>query len=182
MARPCHEIGDKGSYAASMTQKWSGIWPPQTVAGRGRFNRLASVFTFYNFGAEVVPPVFSFVKDEDLQPARAKRDVDLYSIGWRPKKSYIAREYGIPEDDFDLASAKPAGFKRAASALIPEREHPEDCSCGCRDDGDERRPARRTRPVRRSHPVHKTKRTRAGERRPALRRLRESTMMAAQED
>jgi len=72
------------------------------------FNRLASVFTFYNFGSEVTPPVFSFVKDEDLQPARAKRDVDLYSIGWRPKKSYIAREYGMQEEDFDLFEAQQA--------------------------------------------------------------------------
>lgn len=140
------EVGDKGSYAASKTHNM--VREDLAAADRRRiaaaFNRLASVFTFYNFGAEVVPPVFSFVKDEDLQPARAKRDVDLYSIGWRPKKSYIAREYGIPEDDFDLASAQPAGFARAASALIPESEHPEDCSCGCRDASDTRRPAKKS--------------------------------------
>lgn len=104
------EVGDKGSYAASKTHNM--VREDLAAADRRRiaaaFNRLASVFTFYNFGAEVVPPVFSFVKDEDLQPARAKRDVDLFSIGWRPKKSYIAREYGMPEEDFDLFEAKQA--------------------------------------------------------------------------
>lgn len=102
------EIGDKGSYAASKTHNM--VREDLAAADRRRiaaaFNRLASVFTFYNFGAEVVPPVFSFVKDEDLQPARAKRDVDLYALGWRPKKSYIAREYGMQEEDFDLFEAK----------------------------------------------------------------------------
>lgn len=104
------EVGDKGSYAASKTHNM--VREDLAAADRRRiaaaFNRLASVFTFYNFGSEVTPPVFSFVKDEDLQPARAERDVKLYAIGWRPKKSYIEREYGMQEEDFDLFEAKQA--------------------------------------------------------------------------
>lgn len=104
------EIGDKGSYAASKTHNM--VREDLAAADRRRiaaaFNRLASVFTFYNFGSEVTPPVFSFVKDEDLQEARAERDVKLYAIGWRPKKSYIEREYGMQEEDFDLFETKQA--------------------------------------------------------------------------
>ena len=104
------EIGDKGSYAAAKTH--NRVREDLAAADRRRiaaaFNRLASVFTFYNFGADVVPPVFSFVKDEDLQTDRADRDTKLFVMGWRPKKSYIAWEYGIPEDDFDIADAMQA--------------------------------------------------------------------------
>ena len=139
------EIGDTGSYAAAKTHNM--VREDLAAADLCRiamaFNRLASIFTFYNFGDDVVPSLFQFVKDEDLQTERAERDARLYAIGWRPKKSYIAREYGIPEDDFDLASSdgSQAAFSRSlpqqttgfrtASAVIPESEHPEDCDCGC---------------------------------------------------
>jgi hypothetical protein len=64
------------------------------------------VWTLYNYGADVMPPAFEFVKDEDLQTDRAKRDAKLYAMDWRPKKSYIAREYEIPEEDFDIAGRR----------------------------------------------------------------------------
>jgi hypothetical protein len=58
------------------------------------------------------------VQDEDLQLERTERDVKLFGVGWRPKKTYISREYGIPEEDFDLAdgSAKGQGFSAGEPA------------------------------------------------------------------
>ncbi|MDR1587296.1 MAG: DUF935 domain-containing protein [Treponema sp.] len=128
------EIGEVGSYAAA--QAHNEVREHLAEADRRRisaaFNRLAAVYTFYNFGSETVPPLFTFVKDEDLQAGRAERDVKLHQIGWRPNKAYISREYGIPEEDFELKE-EPAGefpgFGR--DPLIPEKEHPEGCPCGC---------------------------------------------------
>lgn len=132
------EIGDKGSYAAAKAHNL--IREDLAAADRRRvasaFDRLAAVYTYYNFGADVSPPRFQFVQDEDLQADRADRDTKLYAIGWRPRKSYISREYGIAEDDFDLATeimSQVAGFGWQASALLPASEHPEDCACGCKD-------------------------------------------------
>ncbi|MDR1128395.1 MAG: DUF935 domain-containing protein [Treponema sp.] len=125
------EIGEKGSYAAA--QAHNMVREDLAAADRRRiaaaFNRLASVYTFYNFGAEAVPPQFTFAKDEDLQTDRADRDAKLYGMGWRPKKSYISREYEIPEEDFEMQepAAAASGFSR------PAFTHPADCPCGCRE-------------------------------------------------
>jgi phage gp29-like protein len=91
------------------------------------FNRLAAVWTLYNYGADVAPPAFEFVKDEDLQKDRAERDAKLYAIGWRPKKSCIAREYEIPEEDFDIA--KPPSAKEPGGAFSEDGNR-SGCSCG----------------------------------------------------
>ena len=103
------EIGGKGSYAAA--QAHNLVRGDLAAADRKRigaaFNRLAAVWTRYNYGPGVAPPRFEFVRDEDLQEKRAARDRRLYAIGWRPKKSYITREYEIPEDDFDMAESAP---------------------------------------------------------------------------
>jgi phage gp29-like protein len=127
------EIGKTGSYAAAQTH--NQVRDDLAAADRRRvasaFNRLAAVFTLYNYGPGIEPPAFVFAEDEDLQDDRAERDTKLFALGFRPKKSYIAREYGIPEDDFDLVNpGEPqAAFSRAPSALIPESEHLEDCGC-----------------------------------------------------
>jgi phage gp29-like protein len=103
------EVGDKGSYAAAKAHNL--VREDLAAADRRRvcegFNRLSAVWTLYNFGADVAPPVFEFVEDEDLQADRAERDGKLYAIGWRPKKSYITREYEIPEEDFEIAEVVP---------------------------------------------------------------------------
>jgi phage gp29-like protein len=132
------EIGDVGSYAAA--QAHNEVREHLAAADRRRisaaFNRLAAVYTFYNFGGEAVPPLFTFVKDEDLQSDRVERDVKLHQIGWRPNKAYISREYGIPEEDFELKE-EPAGEEPfpgfGHDPLIPEKEHPENCPCGCQN-------------------------------------------------
>jgi phage gp29-like protein len=125
------EIGAKGSYAAA--QAHNLVREDLAQADRRRicaaFNRLASAYTFYNFGADVIPPVFTFVKDEDLQTERAERDTKLFSLGWRPKKSYIAREYGIPEEDFELGGGKEAAEKTFTVHQPAGRFGT--CSCGC---------------------------------------------------
>jgi phage gp29-like protein len=134
------EIGDVGSYAAAAAHNL--VREDLAAADRRRisaaFNRLAAVYTFYNFGSEVAPPLFQFVKDEDLQADRAERDIKLHQMGFRPNKAYISREYGIPEEDFELAEVSSGeegqpfpGFRH--DPLIPEKEHPENCPCGCQD-------------------------------------------------
>ncbi|MDR3356482.1 MAG: DUF935 domain-containing protein, partial [Spirochaetaceae bacterium] len=103
------EIGDKGSYAASATH--NRVREDLAASDRRRicelFNRLAAVWTLYNFGAETAPPQFQFVKDEDLQSGRAERDTKLYAVGWRPTKAYLMKQYELEEEDFDLA--EPSG-------------------------------------------------------------------------
>jgi phage gp29-like protein len=129
------EIGDKGSYAAAKAHNL--VREDLASADRHRicaaFNRLAAVYTLYNFGESVTPPQFEFVKDEDLQLERVERDVKLYGVGWRPKKTYIAREYGIPEEDFDLAegAVKGAGFTSTEPAS--HFKQPAPCAC-CHND------------------------------------------------
>jgi len=146
------EIGDNGSFAAAAAHNL--VREDIASADRRRisaaFNRLAAVYTFYNFGPEVAPPLFQFVKDEDLQSDRADRDVKLHQIGWRPNKTYISREYSIPEEDFELTeepsggeepfpgfNRDPEGNLRPSGSvevpLIPATEHPENCSCGCQN-------------------------------------------------
>jgi phage gp29-like protein len=123
------DIGKAGSCAAA--QAHNLVREDLAAADRRRisacFNRLAAVWTLYNYGADVAPPAFEFVKDEDLQTDRAKRDAKLYAIGWRPKKSYIAREYEIPEEDFDIA--KPPAAKEPGGAFWENAPH-SGCSCG----------------------------------------------------
>jgi phage gp29-like protein len=122
------DIGSSGSYAAAKAHNL--VREDLAAADRRRisacFNRLAAVWTFYNFGADVAPPSFEFVKDEDLQTDRADRDVKLYALGWRPKTSYIMREYEIPEEDFDIKSDAGAFTKENASRGF--------ALCGCGDD------------------------------------------------
>jgi phage gp29-like protein len=122
------EIGDKGSYAAAKAHNM--VRGDLAAADRYRicqtFNRLAAVWTLYNFGAEVAPPRFEFVKDEDLQKDRAGRDKELYAFGWRPRKSYITREYGIPEADFDLQRESGGEVEPLAA---PHAAHHSMCGC-----------------------------------------------------
>jgi phage gp29-like protein len=115
------EIGDKGSFAAAKAHDL--VRGDLAAADRRRvsaaFDRLAALWSFYNFGADVAPPRFDFVRDEDLQADRAERDVKLYAVGWRPKKSYITREYEIPEEDFDIAETPEAAAQGFALRAAP---------------------------------------------------------------
>jgi phage gp29-like protein len=123
------DIGNAGSYAAA--QAHNLVREDLAAADRRRisacFNRLAAAWTLYNYGEDVLPPAFEFVKDEDLQADRAKRDKELYAIGWRPKKSYFVREYEMPEEDFDIAET--AGAKEQGVAFSQSGKH-SGCSCG----------------------------------------------------
>jgi phage gp29-like protein len=119
------DIGKAGSYAAA--QAHNLVREDLAAADRRRvsacFNRLAAVWTLYNYGADAAPPAFEFVKDEDLQADRAERDVKLYAAGWRPKKNYFVREYDMPEEDFDVAA--PDGNDGGAFS-----QKSNGCSCG----------------------------------------------------
>ena len=108
------EIGDKGSYAAANTHNL--VREDLAQSDRRRiselFNKLSAVWTLYNFGGEVIPPQFQFVKDEDLQTERAERDTKLYTVGWRPTKAYLMKQYELEEDDFDLVKASDNSFTK----------------------------------------------------------------------
>ncbi|MBN2536391.1 MAG: DUF935 family protein [Spirochaetales bacterium] len=104
------EIGEHGSYAAA--QAHNLVRYDLAAADRRRvaaaFNRLSRIFTYFNFGEDVSPPVFTFEKEENLKTDRVERDGKLYAIGFRPRKEYISREYQIPEDEFDMADPQAA--------------------------------------------------------------------------
>jgi hypothetical protein len=122
------DIGNTGSYAAA--QAHNLVRQELAEADRRRistcFNRLAAVWTFYNYGAGVMPPAFEFIKDEDLQAERAKRDKDMYSFGWRPTRRYIIREYEMGEEDFNLAESAAPGMQNGTAA-----RRFTSCPCGC---------------------------------------------------
>jgi phage gp29-like protein len=130
------EIGDKGSYAAAQTH--NEVREHLAAADRRRisaaFNRLASAYTFYNFGGDAAPPLFTFVEDEDLQMDKAERDVMVHQMGYGFSKEYISRVYGIPEEDLIAreASGEPSGNDTLPGFSRPEN-HPADCPCGCRE-------------------------------------------------
>lgn len=127
------DIGSTGSYAAA--QAHNLVRQDLAAADRKRisacFNRLAAVWTYYNYGADVLPPVFEFVKDEDLQQDRAERDVKLYALGWRPKKTYIEREYDIPQEDFELAHEDEQGEQKKQGDFSFHTASQANCPCGC---------------------------------------------------
>jgi len=127
------EIGDAGSYAAAAAHNL--VREDIAAADRRRisaaFNRLAAVYAFYNFSADAAPPVFQFVKDEDLQIERADRDVKLHQVGWRPTKEYFVREYGMQEEDFDIQEEPSGDSFPGFNQIIPDRKHPKNCPCGC---------------------------------------------------
>ena len=129
------EIGDTGSYAAAETH--NDVREDIAAADRRRvsaaFNRLAAVYTFYNFGPDVAPPLFQFVQDEDLQADRADRDTKLYQVGWRPKKEYFIREYGMQEEEFDVQESSGGDMFPGFDQIIPNKKHSENCPCGCQD-------------------------------------------------
>ena len=122
------DIGNAGSYAAA--QAHNLVREDLAAADRRRisacFNRLAAAWTVYNYGADIAPPAFEFVRDEDLQADRAKRDKDIYAIGWRPKRSYIVREYGIPEEDFDISELD----GNEGGGAFSQKSNRSGCSCG----------------------------------------------------
>ncbi len=126
------DIGSKGSYAAA--QAHNLVRQDLAAADRRRisacFNRLAAVWTYYNYGTDVLHPVFEFVKDEDLQQERAERDAKLYALGWRPKKAYIEREYDIPQEDFEIQS-EPAASETCSAEEKDSTSYTKTCPCGC---------------------------------------------------
>ncbi len=40
-----------------------------------------------------------------LYEVRARRDKELYALGWRPQPAYIEQHYGIPQEQFSIAPA-----------------------------------------------------------------------------
>jgi phage gp29-like protein len=132
--------GKTGSYAAAQTHNL--VRKDLAKADRNRigaaFSRLARIYTLYNFGTAVIPPNFTFIEDEELYVEHVKRDVELYGIGWRPTKAYIAREYAIPEEDFSVAGEtepeKAGSFAEQKPVSRFKHNHTSTGTCGCKEE------------------------------------------------
>jgi phage gp29-like protein len=114
--------GKAGSYATAQTHNLvrEGLAKADRSRISAAFDRLARMYTLYNFGSTVIPPQFTFIENEELYIEQVKRDVQLYSIGWRPTKAYIAREYAIPEEDFSVDNETQT--EKSGSAFDVEKE------------------------------------------------------------
>jgi hypothetical protein len=52
-------------------------------------------------------------------------------MGWRFTKSYISRQYGIPEDELEPAGDVPGGGSFGRRQGTASYAHPAGCPCGC---------------------------------------------------
>lgn len=100
------DIGDVGSKSAAEVHNTvrEDIALSDRKVFATAFNSLFRFMTLVNFGESAYPPEFVWHESEDLNTDKLERDVKLYSIGWRPKKTYIEKNYNISQDDFDLVS------------------------------------------------------------------------------
>jgi phage gp29-like protein len=134
------EIGDVGSFAAAKAHDL--VRMDIAAADRRRisaaFDRLAAVYTFYNFGPDIAPPLFQFVKDEDLQLERAARDAQISSSKVRFTKQYYMREYGFQEEDFEVQEESGGDSFPGFNQIVSDKKHAENCSCGCQNENKKR--------------------------------------------
>ena len=80
------DSGDRGSQALGNIQfrVLEAITRSDQRLIASAFNRLAQLYTRYNWGETVAAPLFAFEQPDDLKSERAERDQKLYAIGWRP--------------------------------------------------------------------------------------------------
>ena len=102
------DSGDRGSQALGNIQfrVLEAITRSDQRLIASAFNRLARLYTRYNWGETVAAPRFAFEQPDDLKSERAERDQKLYAIGWRPLPEYIEQNYGIPQEQFAIENAK----------------------------------------------------------------------------
>ncbi len=68
------------------------------------WNRLCKMYTLFNYGDGVKAPRFSYEGEEDLQTARASRDINLKSLGVQFNETYFKEVYGLSEDHFSVST------------------------------------------------------------------------------
>ena len=118
------DIGAQGSYSAAQVhndvRNDIALSDRETLAEA--HNDILDKITRFNFGEDAVSPRFSWEEPEDLKTSTADRDAKLYTIGWRPKKEYIAQKYGISEEQFDLidATSQEPGLSFKSNQVVPK--------------------------------------------------------------
>ena len=98
------EIGNTGSYAASNThfQVRQDIIDSDKRLVEKTINQLLRWIYELNFSTEIVPE-FELYEEEDIDLNLAQRDKTLSESGVKFTKKYFIKNYGLDEEDFDIA-------------------------------------------------------------------------------
>ena len=98
------EIGNTGSYAASNThfQVRQDIIDSDKKLVEKTINQLLRWIYELNFFTEIVPE-FELYEQEDIDLDLAQRDKTLSESGVKFTKKYFIKNYGLDEEDFDIA-------------------------------------------------------------------------------
>lgn len=98
------EIGNKGSYAASVTHAdmLTHLALKDKRIIEREMNRLISWIYELNFAA-AVPPKFVMYLPEDVDQKLAERDKILKEIGVKFNKNYFVKNYNIGEGEFEIS-------------------------------------------------------------------------------
>lgn len=103
------DVGNTGSYAASNThfQIRQDIIDNDKKLVEKTMNQLVQWIMEINFGAVRDMPVFSMWQEENIDKTLAERDEILARTGVRFTKKYFRTNYGLEEDEFDIAVPQP---------------------------------------------------------------------------
>ena len=98
------EIGSTGSYAASNThfQVRQDIVNSDKKLVEKTINQLLRWIYELNFSTEIIPE-FELYEEEDIDLNLAQRDKTLSESGVKFTKKYFIKNYGLDEEDFDIA-------------------------------------------------------------------------------
>jgi len=97
-------IQQSGARAASETGAdtiESGLGNEDMDFPTALFNTIFKRVIDFNLGTGKYPE-FEFAKIEEVKEGKAKRDVNLQSVGVKFKKNYFVNNYGLKEDEFEI--------------------------------------------------------------------------------
>ena len=109
------DIGESGSRAAAQVhyQVKADIAKSDQRLVAEAFDKLFSLVTLFNFGADIPAPLFKFEKMEELHKDRAERDKILCDMGARFNADYFSAHYNIDPSHIEVrlpSSNSPSGF------------------------------------------------------------------------
>jgi len=113
------DIGNHGSRAAAEVHyqvKVDIAKSDQRLVAQA-FNKLFSLVTLFNFGADIPAPRFEFEQMEELHKERAERDRILYDMGARFNADYLSAHYQIDPSHIEVlppssGSTQGSGFQQ----------------------------------------------------------------------
>lgn len=108
------EIGEKGAYAASQShlEVRNDLCEMDKKLVAVAFNQLFSLCCELNFSG-MVPPVFTWIREEDPKESYSRRDSNLVSQGVRFSEDYYARQYNLRKDEFRVEEPESVGSLEA---------------------------------------------------------------------